>query len=332
MGFDRKQLKQASKPMYGFGRKRIAPVGSIFLPVSFDSLCNARTKYITFDVVDMNYPCNAIFGRGLLNTFEVVLHSVYLCLKIPATLGVISIYGNQKDARNIEQGFTSGHINVKCLQDEKSESTNNASANKNKESFTDKPAIEPECETKRVPLDPRMPDKIVMISQDLSPSEEMKLLLFLDKNNDIFAWKASDLTWVSRSIIERRLQVNPSAKPKKQMLCKMFDKKVAAAKSEVQRLLDVGFICEIQYPSWLTNVVMVKKKNGKWRICTDFTDLNKYYPKDDFLVLRIDKVVDSTAGCETTTLLDYFSRYHQIWLCQEGEEKTSFITPFGTYY
>jgi hypothetical protein len=215
MGFDRKQLKEESKPLYGFGGKRIEPVGSISLSVSFGSLCNTRTEYITFDVMDMNYPYNAIFGRGLLNTFEAALHSSYLCLKISVTLGVIIVHGNQKDARNIEQDFTLGQRNVNCLQDEKSESTNDTTANKNKECFTDKPAIEPECEIKRVPLDPRVPDKIVMISQDLSPSEEMKLLSFLDKNSDVFTWKTSDLTGVNRSIIEHKLLVNPSAKPKK---------------------------------------------------------------------------------------------------------------------
>jgi hypothetical protein len=87
----------------------------------------------------------------------------------------------------------------------------------------------------------------------------------------------------------------------------MFDEKVTTAKSEVQRLLDVGFICEVQYPSWLVNVVMVKKKNSKWRMCTDFTDLNKCCPKDDFLLSKINKVIASATGCETMTLLDYFS-------------------------
>jgi hypothetical protein len=57
---------------------------------------------MTFDVVDMHYPYNGIFGRGLLNTFEAALHLAYLCLKVPASLGVISIHGRQKDARNIE--------------------------------------------------------------------------------------------------------------------------------------------------------------------------------------------------------------------------------------
>jgi hypothetical protein len=84
MGFNNKQLKEASKPLYGFSGKKIEPLGSISLPVSFGTLSNARTEYITFDGVDMSYPYNAIFGRGLLNTFEAALHPLYLCLKILA--------------------------------------------------------------------------------------------------------------------------------------------------------------------------------------------------------------------------------------------------------
>jgi hypothetical protein len=103
----------------------------------------------------------------------------------------------------------------------------------------------------------------VTISQDLTPEEEKDLLSFLDKDNDVFAWKTSDLTGVSRDIIEHKLEVNPSARPKKQRLRKMSDEKVATAKVEVQKLLDAGFIHEVYYPSRLANIVMVKKKNGK---------------------------------------------------------------------
>jgi hypothetical protein len=66
-------------------------------------------------------------------------------------------------------------------------------------------------------------------------------------------------------------------------------------------------------------------------MCIDFTDLNKCCSKDDFPLSRIDKVVDSAVGCETMVLLDYFSGYYQIWLRKEDKEKTSFLTPFGTY-
>jgi hypothetical protein len=93
------------KPLYGFSGKRIEPVGVITLSVSFRNPKNARTEYIIFDVVDMHYPYNTIFGRGLLNTFKATLHSAYLCLKEPAIFGVILVFGSQKDARNIEQGF-----------------------------------------------------------------------------------------------------------------------------------------------------------------------------------------------------------------------------------
>jgi hypothetical protein len=204
MGLNKSQLKESPKPLYGFGGRKIEPIGSISQPVSFGSPANARTEYITFDVVDMSYPYNAIFGRGLLNTFEVALHSLYLYLKVPAALGVISIHGSQKEARNIEQGFASGHRNVNCLQNEKAENSSSNTRNENEGSSTSWP-LEPECDTKRVPLDRRVPDKAVMISQDLTVDEETELLSFLDKNNDVFTWRTSDLTGVSKDIIEHKL-------------------------------------------------------------------------------------------------------------------------------
>jgi hypothetical protein len=66
-------------------------------------------------------------------------------------------------------------------------------------------------------------------------------------------------------------------------------------------------------------------------MCTNFTDLNKCCPKDDFPLVRIDQIIDYVAGCDIMALLDCFSSYHQIWLHREDQEKTSFITPFGTY-
>jgi hypothetical protein len=182
-----------------------------------------------------------------------------------------------------------------------------------------------------VTLDPRVLDRIMCMGAEMSPEEQAELLQFLDKNSDVFAWSTSDLIGVNRDIIEHKLQVNPSMKSKKQKLHKMSDEKVEAARAEVQRLLDVGFIREVTYPELLANFVMVRKKNRKWQMCTDFTNLNKCCPKDDFPLTRIDQIVDSTASCEAIALLDCFSGYHQIWLCKEDEEKSRFITTFGTY-
>ena len=114
-----------------------------------------------------------------------------------------------------------------------------------------------------------MSSKSVLVGNELTEDEEKELVEFLAKNSDIFAWSTSDLSGVSRSIVEHKLYVHPSAKPRKQKLRKMSEEKVAAAKAEVHRILDASFIREVDFTTWLANVVMVKMKNGKWRMCTD---------------------------------------------------------------
>jgi hypothetical protein len=97
----------------------------------------------------------------------------------------------------------------------------------------------------------------------------------------------------------------------------MSDDKAEGARNEVKRLLSIRVIREVKYPEWLANTVMVKKANGKWRMCIDFTDLNKACPKDEFPLPRIDSLVDAAASSEL--------------MKKEDEPKTSFITPSGTY-
>jgi hypothetical protein len=85
------------------------------------------------------------------------------------------------------------------------------------------------------------------------------------------------------------------------------------------------------YPKWLANIVPVKKKNEKWRMCIDFTDLNKATPKDNYPLPRMDQVTDSTANTAIMSLLDYFFRLPSVLDGERGRGKTSFITPFGTF-
>ena len=87
----------------------------------------------------------------------------------------------------------------------------------------------------------------------------------------------------------------------------------------------------MHYPKWLANVVLVKKANGKWRMCVDFIDLNRACPKDSFPLPRIDQLVNSTAGHKLLTFMDAFSGYNQIRMAEEDQEKTSFITSQGLY-
>jgi hypothetical protein len=266
-------------------------------------------------------------GRGSINKFEAAIHGLYLCMKIPGLQGVITVYGNQQTTRNIERDFVPGQRNVQCLttQCEVSEATHPTTDKKVKAQ------LQSNDETKIVPLDPATPKQTVVISEDLTSQDEEKLISCLSRNKDVFAWSALDLVGVSRTIIEHSLGIDPSVRPKKQRLRKMSNEKTEAAKVEVHRLLEANFIEPIAYPMWLTNVVMVQKKSGKWRMCIDFTSLNKAYPKDYFPLPRIDKIVDSVAECEVMSLLDYFSGYHQIYMKEEDKASISFITPFGTY-
>jgi hypothetical protein len=176
-----------------------------------------------------------------------------------------------------------------------------------------------------------MPDRAVTIGAHLSPEEENELIQFLNKNKDVFAWSAKELQGVDRDIIEHTLETDEKITPKKQKLIKLFEEKVKAVEAEVQRLQDAKVIREVLYPVWLANTVPVKKKNEKWRMCVDFTDLNKACKKDDFPLERVDKIVDDAVNSKMLSLLDMFSRYHQIRVRREDKEKTSFITPFGTF-
>ena len=104
-----------------------------------------------------------------------------------------------------------------------------------------------------------------------------------------------------------------------------------AINEEVEKLLAAGFVREVQYPSWLANVVMVKKSSGKWRICVDYTDLNRACPKDSFPLPKIDQLVDTTSGHRLLSFMDAFSGYNQIRMNPEDEEHTAFITDRGTF-
>ena len=108
--------------------------------------------------------------------------------------------------------------------------------------------------------------------------------------------------------------------------------RAAAANTEVQKLLEAGFIQECHYPEWFSNVVLVKKPNGTWRMCVDFTNLKKVCPKDSYLLPKIDKLVDATARHALLSFMDTFSGYHQIPLWPEDQEKTTFIIDHDLHF
>ena len=173
--------------------------------------------------------------------------------------------------------------------------------------------------------------KTTRIGTMLSLGMRAKLVQFLKENLDVFAWSHKDMPGIAPEIIQHKLNVNPDRKPiqqRRRVFALEWDQ---AVMDEVTKLLAAGFIREVHYPEWLANVLLVKKANGKWRMCMDFTDLNRACPKDSFPLPRIDQLEDSTVGHKLLTFMDAFSRYNQIRMAEEDQEKTSFITSQGLY-
>jgi hypothetical protein len=137
---------------------------------------------------------------------------------------------------------------------------------------------------------------------------------------------------VPKELIEHCLKVDPKVIPKKQRLRCFAPNKREAIKKELAKLLVAGFIKEVYHPEWLANSALIfKKNNNEWRMCVDYTDLNKHCLKDPFALPRIDQVIDSTASYVLLSFLDCYSGYHQIAFKEEDQIKTEFITPFGAY-
>jgi hypothetical protein len=103
MGFTEKNLHKSQYPLIGFGGKRIEALGKIELNVTFGEGDTQRTELITFDVVDIAYPYNAIFGRNSIIKFAAVINQAYLCMKIPTVGGFITILANQEEAKRCEE-------------------------------------------------------------------------------------------------------------------------------------------------------------------------------------------------------------------------------------
>jgi hypothetical protein len=137
---------------------------------------------------------------------------------------------------------------------------------------------------------------------------------------------------VPRGLVEHALNVDPKAKPVKQPLRRFDEPKRKAIASELHRLENARFIREIKSSTWVSNPVIVPKKNTDvQRVCVDYTSLYKHCPKDPFPLPRIDQIIDSTVECARLSFLDAYSGYNQIKLKKEDEEKTAFITPYGVF-
>ncbi|KAA0063776.1 uncharacterized protein E5676_scaffold178G00350 [Cucumis melo var. makuwa] len=136
-----------------------------------------------------------------------------------------------------------------------------------------------------------------------------------------------EIPGLNPKVVVHRLTIKPEHRPVKQAQRRFQPELISQIEEEVNKLIEARFIREIKYPTWIANIVLVRKKNNKLRVCVDFRDLNNACPKDDFSLPIMKIMIDATVGHEALSFMDGSSRYSQIRMALEDEEKTTFRTP-----
>ena len=155
-------------------------------------------------------------------------------------------------------------------------------------------------------------ERFIYISTHLSKEEKAWLRQVIQFNTEVFAWTNADMPGISPIHASHKLNIAPSARPVRQKVRRFHPDRHLVIQTEVDNLLHNGFIRIVKYLEWLANVVVVPKKENKWRVCVDYTDLNDTCPKDSFPLPRIDQIVDASAGHDMLSFMDACSGYHQI--------------------
>ncbi|GKB71363.1 reverse transcriptase domain-containing protein [Tanacetum coccineum] len=166
-------------------------------------------------------------------------------------------------------------------------------------------------ENLKVALHPNFLDQEVAIGGTLSAKERTKLCSVLKENLDIFAWQPANMTGVPRSVAEHWLNIREGYSPVRQKKRGQAPERAKSIQAEVQKLVEAGIVREVYYHDWLSNPVMVKKHDGNWRMCVDFTDLNKACPQDCYPLPKIDWKVESLCGYPFKYFFDAYKGYHQ---------------------
>ncbi|XP_072094127.1 uncharacterized protein [Arachis hypogaea] len=326
--FDALGLKDADLTTHqhgviGLGDHFIKPDGIISLPISIGQSQGRRSAMAEFVILRDSTAYNIILGRKTINDFEAIISTKLLIMKFVTEDGSIgSIWGELETAVACDNASLS-------LRKKSKEASGVFLADLDAR-IDDKPRPEPEGDLEKFRIDDEE-GRFTFVNKNLPHELKETLVEMIRANSDLFAWTPADMPGIDPKIISHHLAVKAEARPVAQRRRKMSAERAEEVARQTASLLEAGFIREVDYSTWLSNVVLVKKHNGKWRMCVDYTDLNKACPKDCFSLPNIDALVDAATGYRYLSFMDAYSGYNQIPMHRPDEDKTAFITPGGTF-
>ncbi|RDX71782.1 hypothetical protein CR513_48822, partial [Mucuna pruriens] len=263
LGLPPTSLEVCSGMMYKFIGKQVMIKGVIELKTAFGEHGHAHSILVLYTMVDVEASYNIIMRRLALNKLGAEVGRIWADHRVSRRCYEDSLRIGSQPSRVKEPT-----INVLDLD------------------------LDPCCELeherplpaedlKEVNIGPWLTHK-TRIGTTLAKEEESRLVSFRWRDRDVFAWSPTDMPGINPKFLYHHLSRKR----------KLGEEKRRAARKETSKLLAVGFIREIQYPTWLANVVMVKKASSKWRMCTNYIDLNKAWPKGPYFLPSIDQLVD----------------------------------------
>ncbi|GKU89656.1 hypothetical protein SLEP1_g3769 [Rubroshorea leprosula] len=269
-------LQKYEGPIYGFDNQPVPVEGVITIPIYVGSKPCFRMASVSFLVVKMESAFNAILGRATLCELKVAIFQPHLYMKFPTPQGLGVLKGNQKMARACYQDtFKKVELVVAPTSSENHRPTQLDQQTMSISDIEHRPKgveqkVEPVEPVETVPLNPDVPKRIVKIGTKLTEEERAELLEFLRVNQDVFAWTTDEMPSIPMELTVHKL----------------------------------SFIRRVEYSEWVSNLVLVKKPNGKWRMCINFTNLNEACPKDPHPLPNVEKLVERAVGHERISFLD----------------------------
>jgi len=317
------QLRPYTECLYGFAGDQVEVCGHIELRTTLTDGTTSRTTNIKYVVVNAALAYNILLGRPTLNRIGAVASTRHMKMKLPSLEGVvITIKSDQKEAKKCYENSlkTKRGVFAVTTQPPREEGITRAEI-----------AWEKQPEPVGDIVEREIGGKMFKLGQSLSQELQDQVAKVIARHLDAFVWSASDMHNIDPDFLCHRLTMDPQVRPVRQRRRKFNEERRQVVREEMKKLLKACHIREILYPEWLANVVLVKKANEKWRMCVDFTDLNKACLKDSYPLLSIDALVDSTSGCRLFSFLDAFSSYNQIMMHLRDECKTTFMTELSCY-